>query len=439
MPPIEQDHKQASVTLYSVVALNSGTKLGHTHNRMELAAILAALLQVHFSMPMSWLRGDFKKHPLSRENFLRFIRAYRNTPGLESPKAIRTLAIHLYGRDYKKAIELLDPVDREEEPPQDIPNILPGKSKTVRAIYDLLESSPEAVEIAFGAMTRYQWSADVLLEKLQESPLEEESGVERIIRIILLQFSSQSLEAFSKLGGLSELPAYKLDSFEALWEITGEDLSVTLSFFETLNLTRRSGQDERKINPQVLNVSRQYFRTLPKPAQERAQNWWRRVLKKPDQLRVFHSHLFSKYTILERITGRTCQRDESRSLAWFLKGGIWREVDLDWECTQTFSQYMGYDTFMFAHFILMRRKTNFRLTILVSLWLGASPLLGQMPLLAVISIASGAFALSQILTDTQFCNLAWHNLWDEVVRKIKPSRVVDSVDTPSNSTFQISP
>ena len=64
---------------------------------------------------MSWLRGDFKKHPISRENFLRFVRAYRTKPGLESPKEIRALAINLYGLDYKKTIELLDPADRESD------------------------------------------------------------------------------------------------------------------------------------------------------------------------------------------------------------------------------------------------------------------------------------------------------------------------------------
>lgn len=437
MPSFEQDHKQASVILYSVLVLNSGTRLGRALGKIELAAILADLLQIDPRAPLSWFRGDFKKHPLSRENFLRLVRAYRNTPGLESPKAIKTLAIHLYGRDYIKAIELLDPVDREKEHPRESSLHLPGKSRTVTAIYNLLASNPEAVEIAFGAMTTYQWNADTLLEKLRESPVDEESGVEKIIRVILLQLPRHSREAFSKLGGLSELPTYKLDAFESLWEITGEDLSVTLSFFETLNLIRKEEKDERKIKPQVLNASRQYFRTLPKPAQKRAQNWWRRVLMKPDHFRTFRSHLFSKYTVLERITGRICQKEQPRSFSWFLKGGLWREIDLDWECMQTFSQYMSYDNFMFAHFILMRRKVNFRLTILASIWLGASPLLRHTPLLAAIFVILGALALSQILTDTQFCNLAWHNLWDEVARKAKPSAVIEDGDTSIFPFFQI--
>jgi hypothetical protein len=121
MPLFEQDHKQASITLYSVVALNTKPKLKNTINRTEAAQVLAALLQIDRSAPMSWLRGDFKKHPISRENFLRFVRAYRTKPGFESSKEIATLAINLYGLDYEKAIELLDPADRESDPAQAVP------------------------------------------------------------------------------------------------------------------------------------------------------------------------------------------------------------------------------------------------------------------------------------------------------------------------------
>jgi hypothetical protein len=158
MPPFEQDHKQASITLYSVVALNTKPELKNTINRTEAAQALAALLQIDRSAPMSWLRGDFKKHPISRENFLRFVRAYRTKPGLESSKEIATLAINLYGLDYKKTIELLDPADRASNLTQDVPLLLHDSKSLVTAICSLIESSPpEEVKIALATMIAYQW------------------------------------------------------------------------------------------------------------------------------------------------------------------------------------------------------------------------------------------------------------------------------------------
>jgi hypothetical protein len=434
MSSFKQDHKQASVTLYSVVALNSGTKQGTTPNKIEIATILADLLQIHFSMPLSWLRGDFKKHPLSRENFLRIVRAYRTKPGLESPKVIASLAINLYGRDYKKAIELLDPADRKEVPLRDIifPN-LPGQSKTVCAIYNLLESSPEAIEIALGVMTTYQWSTSVLLEKLRE--FSNEVGAEKIIGVIVSHSSDNLREAFSKLGGLPELPTYTLDSFEALWETTGADLREMLSFFETLNLIWAGGKNERKIKPQILDISRQYLGKLPKSTQRRAQNWWRRVLDKPHNFNTFRSRLSSRYIQLEQITGKTCGRNQQASLP----SGIFKRVDMDKECMQTFSQYMSYDNFIFAHFILMHRKTNFRFTILVSLWLGTTPLLHRVPLLMIAAIGSGIFVMFRLMIDIHRSDIVWYNIWDEVIRKAKPSTtVVEDFDIPRNPFFQIS-
>ena len=121
---------------------------------------MAALLQIHPRAPESWMRGNFRKHPISRENFLRFIRAYRTKPGLENVKEIRALAINLYGADYKKAVELLDPADRENEMTQDVSITLYGKPNLVTAICNLIESSPrDEVEDALVTKIAYQWSA----------------------------------------------------------------------------------------------------------------------------------------------------------------------------------------------------------------------------------------------------------------------------------------
>jgi hypothetical protein len=160
MPPFEQNYKQASITLYSVVALNSGTKLERTINKQEAASVLASLLQIDRSTPLGWFRGDFGKHPFSNENLLRFVRAYGTKTGLKSPKEIRALAIHLYGRDYKRAIALLDPADRESDPAQGVLFTMDSKPNLVTAICDLIEaSSPE--EIMNARITKFsiEWFA----------------------------------------------------------------------------------------------------------------------------------------------------------------------------------------------------------------------------------------------------------------------------------------
>ncbi len=64
-------------------------------------------------------------------------------------------------------------------------------------------------------MTTYRWSADSLLEKLREVSDENRNGVEKIIEVIVSHSSDNLREAFSKLGGFSELPTYNLDSFES--------------------------------------------------------------------------------------------------------------------------------------------------------------------------------------------------------------------------------
>lgn len=158
MSPFEQNHKQASIKIYSLVALNSGKKLEPTLNRRQAAAVLANLLQIHHGTPLFWFRGNFKAHPISHENFLKFVRIYRTKPGLESPKEILALAIDLYGRGYKKAIELLDPADRESDPVQNVSVRLHGTSDVTMTINNLLEfDSPESIQIAFATLSAYQW------------------------------------------------------------------------------------------------------------------------------------------------------------------------------------------------------------------------------------------------------------------------------------------
>ena len=160
MNTFEQDHKQASITLYSVVALNSGTKLEQTINKRDASVVLADLLQIHSGTPLFWFRGNFDTHPFSHENFLKFSRIYRTKTGFESPKEIRALAIDLYGQYYKKALEILDPVDREGDPVQDISITQPGTVSLVTAICNLIESSPsDEVEDALLTKIAYQWSA----------------------------------------------------------------------------------------------------------------------------------------------------------------------------------------------------------------------------------------------------------------------------------------
>ena len=138
------DHKQASITLYSIIALNTYRKSKNTINRKDAAQVLADLLKIDPSTPRAWLRGNFETHPISHENFLKFVRIYRTKPRLESAKEIRALAIDLYGSGCKKAIELLDAVDRKSGPAQ---IKLPSKVNLAVAIYNLIEaSSPEELK-----------------------------------------------------------------------------------------------------------------------------------------------------------------------------------------------------------------------------------------------------------------------------------------------------
>lgn len=415
----KSDHKRASLTLYLVVALNTENKLGRTINKIGAAQVLADLLQIDRRAPISWLRGDFIKHPLSRENFLKFIRAYRTKPGLENAKEITALAISIYGSDYKRAIELLDPADRESNLAQDILVTLPGESDVVTAICNLLESSPEAIGIALGTMTTYKWTASVLLEKLQEASDEAEIGMNKIIRVIVSQFSDDLHEAFSKLGGLPELALYNLDCFETLWEKTDKELTDTMALFEKLNLIWAINENEWKIKAQVLDIAKQYLKALPENIQLRTRKWWRRFLDKPKYLEAFRSHLISKHTELDQLAGSAhAKKQQNEKHEPFLKrmsNWFFVRVDADWECMQSLSQYMSYDNFVFAQFVLMRRKRDLLFGFLISLWLGAASLLHQAPLLMGCAIGAGIYAFFRLLIDLYRCDTAWADLWETLV------------------------
>lgn len=138
-PTLASDHHSASVELYGIVAFNTRNKSGYTINRNEAAKVLADLLQIDSSAPRFWLRGDFRKHPLSSQNFLKIVRAYRTKRGLESPKKITALAVDLYGPGYEKAVEILDPADREVE--SENASFLKKKA-LANAIFQVIYSSP---------------------------------------------------------------------------------------------------------------------------------------------------------------------------------------------------------------------------------------------------------------------------------------------------------
>ena len=414
---LKSDHKRASLTLYHIVALNTESKLGRTINKIGAAQVLAKLLQIDCRAPRSWLRGDFNKHPLSRENFLKFIRAYRTKPGLENAKEITALAINIYGSDCKRAIELLDPADREYNQAQNVLVTLPGESEVVVAICNLLESNPEAIEIALGTMTTYQWADNEILKNLRGFPEEAEFGVGKIIRVVVSQFSEDMRERFSKLGGLPELALYNLDSFEALWEKTGDYLTETMALFEKLNLIWVVQENEWKINPQVLKTAHHYLKILPENIQHHTQFWWRRVLDKPEYFEACRSRLISRGA---QLAGKL-QINESfleHFNGWLLAG-----MDADWECMLSFSQYMTHNDFVFAQFLLMRRKRDLLFGLLVSLWLGTVSVINQPPVLKGCGIGTGVYAFFRVLMDLHQCDTAWANMWDILLERARSARV----------------
>ncbi len=421
----KSDHKQASLTLYHVVALNAEIKLGHTINKIAAAQVLANLLKIDRRAPMSWLRGGFIKHPLSRENFLKFIRAYRTRPGLETTKKITALAISIYGSHYKRAIELLDPADRESHPGINAIVTLPGEAKIVTAIYNLLEASSEAIEIALGAMNTFQWTASALFEKLVISPNEIEIGTDKIISVIIPQFSENQREDFSKLGGLPELASYNLDCFETVWGKNGTELADALDFFEQLNLVWKIKEDEWNIKPHVLSIARQYLEELPEDIQLHARHWWRRFLDKPSHHDVFRSHLFSRHTTIalfadaERIKDKREITNFKLSFLKRLSRRVFVRIDTDWECMQSFSHYMSYEDFVFAQFILLRHKRDLLFGFLISLWLGTATLMYQSPLLMGCAVSAGVYTFFRLLIDLYRCDTAWAGLWEALIERAK--------------------
>jgi len=162
-PELKPNHNRASIMLYCSIALNAKSKSGHTINKIKAAQELSDLLQIDRRAPLSWLRGDFSKHPFSRENFLKFVRAYRNKSGLESDREITDLAMNLYGSDYQKALELLDPMEWEIVP--EYKNCYERKD-LARAIFDLIDSSsPEEVKGALMYLMDQRFKRDLNLDQ----------------------------------------------------------------------------------------------------------------------------------------------------------------------------------------------------------------------------------------------------------------------------------
>jgi hypothetical protein len=342
---------------------------------------------------------------------------YRTKPGLENTHVITALAISIYGSDYKRAIDLLDPGDQESNLTNDVIITLPGESEVVTAICNLLESLPEAIELALGAMTTYPWTASVLLEKLQEIPDKNEVGTSKIIRVIVSHLSDEQSQAFSKLGGLPDLALYNLDCFETLWEKTGQELTDIVALFEKLHLIRGIKEDQWKIKPQVLEIAKQYLEALPNTIQLRAQNWWRRILDKPKYLDAFRSHLISRRAELDQLADSSNTKKQLDE-----KHRPFVTIDTDWTRMQSLSQYMSYENFVFAQFLLIRRKRDFLYGFLISLWLGSAALMHQVPQLMACAIGAGVYAFLHLLIDLYRCDSAWGSLWETLVARARSAR-----------------
>jgi hypothetical protein len=86
---------------------------------------------------------------------------------------------------------------------------------------------------------------------------------------------------------------------------------------------------------------------------------------------------------------------------------------------QSFSQYMSYDNFVFAQFILTRHKRDLLFGFLISLWLGAASLLHQVPLLMGCAISAGVYAFFRVMIDLYRCDTAWADLWETLTTRAK--------------------
>jgi hypothetical protein len=139
-PSLRPNHNRAAIKLYTIVALNKTSKSGFTLSKVEAARILSTLLHVHNRTSASWLRGDFQQNPFSRENFLKFVREYRTLPGLNTPKKITELAKDLYGLDFKRAVDLLEPEDRKA--PVRRKRVDSKTESLAQVLIDRLKSSP---------------------------------------------------------------------------------------------------------------------------------------------------------------------------------------------------------------------------------------------------------------------------------------------------------
>ncbi len=251
-------------------------------------------------------------------------------------------------------------------------------------------------------------------------PLAKSKGV------IVSQFPDDLREAFSKLGGLPELALYNLDCFETLWEKTDKELADTMALFEKLNLIWAIKENEWKIKPQVLDIAKQYLEALPENIQLRAHHWWRRFLNKPKYLEAFRSHLFSRQTELDQLaeSARVKKQQDEKHESFLKRLNKWLfvRVDADWDAMQSLSQYMTYDNFVFAQFILTRCKRDLLFGFLTSLWLGAASLLHHAPLLMTCVIGKGVYALFRLLIDLYRCDTAWADLWETLVIRARSAR-----------------
>lgn len=167
------DHNRAAIMLYSMVALNTQSKSGYTINRIEAAQVLARLLQIDSRAPHSWLRGDFKKHPLSQSHFLKIVQTYRTKPGLESAREITALAIYLYGLDHHQVLETLGSTDRKLMPKNEkqFDERQSEKKELAKVIFDLIDSSsPEEVKGALMKLMDQRLDHDFHHEQKTNAP-----------------------------------------------------------------------------------------------------------------------------------------------------------------------------------------------------------------------------------------------------------------------------